>query len=198
MPWWLCRKKRNDHIRPNRHCWVEFWTSSSEQLWICFATSPGSKQGDSSLGLNSRGVEGHCLRLVEEEEPFCLGGKVHSRTSWVEQALHREGLLRRTQKAWAYGTSDHLSFHLRKLMRFWRMLKSNVLTSGQWSWLSNWYWGQICEQSCFKRLALSSVSESGLRFLRTQVRGESFGTDWPDPIIERQAEAPIESSSSHP
>ena len=27
---------------------------------------------------------------------------------------------------------------------------------------------------------------------------ESFGIDWPDPIIERQAEAPIESSSSHP
>ena len=39
------------------------------------------------------GVEGHGLRLVEEEEPFCLGGKVHRRTSWLEQALHREGLL---------------------------------------------------------------------------------------------------------
>ena len=49
--------------------------------------------------------------------------------------------------------------------------------------------------SCFKPLALSSVSESGLRVLRTQVRGESFGTDWLDPIIERLAEAPVESSS---
>ena len=67
---------------------------------------------------NSGGVEGCSLRLVEEEEPFCLGGKVHRRTSWVEQALHREGLLRRAQKAWAYGTSDHLPFRLRKSVRF--------------------------------------------------------------------------------
>ena len=34
-----------------------------------------------------RGAEGRGLRLVEEEEPFCLGGKVHRRTLWVEQAL---------------------------------------------------------------------------------------------------------------
>ena len=47
----------------------------------------------------------------------------------------------------------------------------------------------------FKQLALTSVSKSGLRFLRTQARGESFGTGWSDPIIERQAEAPIGSSS---
>ena len=48
-----------------------------------------------------RGAEGRGLRLVKEEEPFCLGGKAHRRTSWVEQALRREGLLRRAQKAWA-------------------------------------------------------------------------------------------------
>ena len=41
---------------------------------------------------NSGDAEGRDGRLVEEE-PFCLGGKVHRRTSWVEQALHREGLL---------------------------------------------------------------------------------------------------------
>ena len=41
-------------------------------------------------------------------------------------------------------------------------------------------------------------SKSGLRFLRTQARGDSFGTDWPDPIIERQAEVPIGSLSRHP
>ena len=52
-------------------------------------------------GLNSGGVEGQGLRLVEEEEPFCLGGKVHRKTSWMEQAWHREGLLPRAQKAWA-------------------------------------------------------------------------------------------------
>ena len=52
-----------------------------------------------SVGSNSGGAEG--LRLVEEEEPFCLGGKVHRRTLWVEQAWPREGLLRRAQKAWA-------------------------------------------------------------------------------------------------
>ena len=46
-------------------------------------------------------TEGRGLQLVEEEEPFCLGGKAHRRTSCVEQALHREGLLRRAQKAWA-------------------------------------------------------------------------------------------------
>ena len=63
-------------------------------------------------------TEGRGLQLVEEEELFCLGGKVHRRTSWVEQALHREGLLRRAQKAWAYGTSDHLPFCLRKSVRF--------------------------------------------------------------------------------
>ena len=38
-------------------------------------------------------AEGCGLWLVEEEEPFCLGGKVHRRTSWVEQAWHREDLL---------------------------------------------------------------------------------------------------------
>ena len=70
------------------------------------------------VGLNFRDVEGRGLRLVEEEEPFCLGGKVHKRTSWVEQALHWEGLLQRAPKAWAYGTSDHLPFHLRKSVRF--------------------------------------------------------------------------------
>ena len=66
---------------------------------------------------NSGGAGGRDGQLVEEE-PFCLGGKVHRRTSWVEQAWHREGLLRRTQKAWACGTFDHLPFHLRKLVRF--------------------------------------------------------------------------------
>ena len=45
------------------------------------------------MGSNSRGEEGRSLQLVEEEEPFCLGGKVHRRTSWVELFLHREGLL---------------------------------------------------------------------------------------------------------
>ena len=63
------------------------------------------------------GAEGLGLQVVEEE-PICLGGKLHRRTSWVERALHREGLLQRAQKAWAYGTSDHLSFCLRKLVRF--------------------------------------------------------------------------------
>ena len=71
-----------------------------------------------SAGSNSGGAEGHGLRLVKEEEPFCLGGKAHRRTSCVEQALHREGLLRRTQKPWEYGTSNHLPFHLRKSVRF--------------------------------------------------------------------------------
>ena len=52
-----------------------------------------------SAGSNSGGVEGRHGRLVEKEEPFCLGGKVQRRTSWVEQALYREGLLRRAQKA---------------------------------------------------------------------------------------------------
>ena len=42
------------------------------------------------MRLNCRGVEGRYWQLVEKE-PFCLGGKVHIRTSWVEQALHREG-----------------------------------------------------------------------------------------------------------
>ena len=65
-----------------------------------------------------RTAEGRGLWLVEEEEPFCLGGNVHRRTSWVEQALHKEGLLRRAQKACAEGTSDHLPFRLRKLVRF--------------------------------------------------------------------------------
>ena len=49
-----------------------------------------------------------------------------------------------------------------------------------------------------KQLALSSVSKSGLRFLRTQARGDSFGIDWPDPMIGRQAEAPILSLGRHP
>ena len=66
---------------------------------------------------NSGGVEGHHRHLVEEEGSFCLGGKVHRRNSWVEQALHREHLLRRAQKAWAYGTSNYLPFCLRKLVR---------------------------------------------------------------------------------
>ena len=81
-------------------------------------------------GLSAGGAEGCCLWLAEEEEPFRLGGKVHGRTSWAEQAL-REGLLRRAQKAWAEGISDHLPFRLRKSVRFWRMLKLNVPTSGQ-------------------------------------------------------------------
>ena len=71
-------------------------------------------------GVELRGCgrsEGRGLQLVEEE-PFCLGGKVHRRTAWVEQALYREGLLRRAQKAWAYGTSHHLPSHLRKPARF--------------------------------------------------------------------------------
>ena len=66
---------------------------------------------------NSGDAEGRDGRLVEEE-PFCLGGKVHRRTSWVEQALHREGLIQRAQKAWAYGASNHLPFRLRKSVRF--------------------------------------------------------------------------------
>ena len=70
------------------------------------------------MGLNSGGAEGRGPWLVEEEEPFCLGGKVCRRISWVEQAWHREGLLQRAQKAWAYGIFDHLPFHLRKLVRF--------------------------------------------------------------------------------
>ena len=70
------------------------------------------------MGSNSGGVEVWGLWLVEEEEPCCLGGKVHRRTAWVEQALYREGLLRRAQKAWAYGTSHHLPSHLRKPARF--------------------------------------------------------------------------------
>ena len=70
------------------------------------------------MGSNSGGAEGCGLLLVEEEEPFCLGGKVHRRTLWVEQAWHREGLLRRAQQAWAYGTSDHLPFRFRKSVRF--------------------------------------------------------------------------------
>ena len=41
----------------------------------------------------SGGAEGRDLWLVEEEESFCLGGKVQRRTSWAEQAWHREGLL---------------------------------------------------------------------------------------------------------
>ena len=44
------------------------------------------------MGLNSRSVDGSYWQSVGEE-PFCLGGKVHRRTSWVEQAWHREGLL---------------------------------------------------------------------------------------------------------
>ena len=52
-------------------------------------------------------------------------------------------------------------------------------------------------QSHFKQLASSSVNKNGLRFLRTQARGESFGIDWPDPVIGRQAEAPILSWGHH-
>ena len=70
------------------------------------------------MGSNSSGADGRNRWLVEEEEPFCLGGKVHIRTSWVEQALHKEGLLQRAQKAWVYGTSDHLPFRLKKSVRF--------------------------------------------------------------------------------
>ena len=47
-------------------------------------------------------------------------------------------------------------------------------------------------QSCFRQLALSSASKSGLTFLRMQSRGESFEIYWPDPMIGRQAEAPTE------
>ena len=43
-------------------------------------------------GFQTPGVRKVTVQLVEKEEPFCLEGKVH-RTSWVEQALHREGLL---------------------------------------------------------------------------------------------------------
>ena len=68
--------------------------------------------------LNSSGAEGRDRQLVEEGESFCLGGQMHRRTLWVEEALHREGLLQRAQKAWAYGTSDHLPFCLRKSVRF--------------------------------------------------------------------------------
>ena len=38
----------------------------------------------SSTGSNSAGAEGCGPWLAEEEEPFCLGGKVYRRTSWVE------------------------------------------------------------------------------------------------------------------
>ena len=34
-----------------------------------------------STGSNSGGAEGHGWLLVEEEGPFCLGGKVYRRTS---------------------------------------------------------------------------------------------------------------------
>ena len=71
---------------------------------------------------NSGDAEGRDGRLVEEE-PFCLGGKVHRRTSWVEQFLHREGLFQRAQKAWACGTSNPLPFHLRNLVRSDKILK---------------------------------------------------------------------------
>ena len=56
---------------------------------------------------------------------------MHRRTSWVEQFLHREGLLQRAQKARAYGISDPLPFHLRKLVRSDKILKSKVPNSGQ-------------------------------------------------------------------
>ena len=88
------------------------WMRGEGEAW-----QGGRQGGSSSSGSNSRGAEGHDQSLVEEEEPFGLRGKVHRRTSWVEQAWHREGLLQRAQKAWAYGTSDHLLFHLRKSVR---------------------------------------------------------------------------------
>ena len=66
------------------------------------------------MGLNCSGAEDHDRWLVEEE-PFCLGGKVHRRTSWVEQAWHREGLLRRAQKAWAYGTPPPLAIQFKEV-----------------------------------------------------------------------------------
>ena len=44
---------------------------------------------------------------------------------------------------------------------------------------------------------MSSVSKSGLRFLRTQTRGESFGIDWPDPMIQKQIEALTVSLDHH-
>ena len=52
----------------------------------------GRQGGGSYAGSNSGGAEGHDRWLVEEE-PFGLGGKVHRMTSWVEQFLHRDGLL---------------------------------------------------------------------------------------------------------
>ena len=69
--------------------------------------------------LRGAGAEGHGLWLVDEEEPFYLGGKVHRRTSWVEQALYREGLLRRAQKA-SLGIGDlrPLAIPFKKSVRF--------------------------------------------------------------------------------
>ena len=40
------------------------------------------------MELNSGGAEGHGLQLVEEEEPLCLGGTVHRKTTWSELALY--------------------------------------------------------------------------------------------------------------
>ena len=51
------------------------------------------REGACQWGQSPGGAEGLGLRLPEKEEPFCLGGKVHRRTSWVEQALYWEGLL---------------------------------------------------------------------------------------------------------
>ena len=88
--------------------------------WLRWKERVGVWQVGSGLvcGSNSGGAEGHHWWLFEEKEPFCLEGKVHRRTSWVEQAWHREGLLQSAQKAWAYGTSGHLPFRLRKAVRF--------------------------------------------------------------------------------
>ena len=100
---------------------------SGETCWVCDRVAEGEGRGEGELGRWGSGVEAESgeisgpvgelgrrglagwrvgrgsnsgLRLVEEE-PFCLRGKMQRRTLWVEQALHREGLLQRAQKAWA-------------------------------------------------------------------------------------------------
>ena len=75
------------------------------------------------VGSNSRGAEGHDWWLVEEEEPFCLGDKVHRRTLWVEEASRREGLLRRTQKAWAYGSPPPLAILFKEVGEILKSVK---------------------------------------------------------------------------
>ena len=75
------------------------------------------------MGSNSSGADGRNRWLVEEEEPFCLGDKVHRRTLWVEEASRREGLLRRTQKAWAYGSPPPLAILFKEVGEILKNIK---------------------------------------------------------------------------